>query len=175
MRQEAWEGWGEGGASCGWRVWSHAGAPTPRSPLPPLLHAVLAEDFRDFWRYFAREVKAPLAGRDIIVGSVCPQLHGLYQVKLSLLLTLIGGVPVSLREKDDKGRETGAITTRTRGDSHILLVGDPGTGKSQFLQVRAGGGRRGPRAVRVPPSPPTRTEPPPPLPSSPTASCPAPS
>jgi hypothetical protein len=32
-----------------------------------------------------------LHGRNIIVNSVCPQLCGMFFVKLSLLLTLVGG------------------------------------------------------------------------------------
>lgn len=47
----------------------------------------------------------------------------MYYVKLALLLVLIGGI-----SKSDK---TGV---KVRGDCHLLLVGDPGTGKSQFLR-----------------------------------------
>jgi DNA helicase MCM9 len=47
----------------------------------------------------------------------------MYIVKLAVMLILIGGVA-----REDKGG------TRIRGEAHLLLVGDPGTGKSQFLR-----------------------------------------
>jgi DNA helicase MCM9 len=46
----------------------------------------------------------------------------MYVVKLALCMVLVGGV----------SREVSG--TRIRGESHILLVGDPGTGKSQLLK-----------------------------------------
>ena len=54
--------------------------------------------------------------------SVCPQLYGLFTVKLALLLMLIGGV-----ERVD---ESGASI---RGQVHMLLVGDPGTGEAPSM------------------------------------------
>jgi DNA helicase MCM9 len=70
----------------------------------------------------------PLRGRDLIVGSVCPQLYGLFLVKLAMLLTLVGGV-------GSMDSDTGV---RTRGQqSHLLLVDDPGTGKWQILRYAA--------------------------------------
>ena len=55
---------------------------------------VLTEDlsikFQAFW---AEHAHHPLRARDHIVRSFCPGLSGLCKVKLSLLLTLIGGVP----------------------------------------------------------------------------------
>lgn len=53
-----------------------------------------------------------------IVASVCPELHGLFNVKLATLLMLVGGVT-----RQDAG---GA---HIRGEVHMLLVGDPGTGQ----------------------------------------------
>jgi DNA helicase MCM9 len=46
----------------------------------------------------------------------------MYVVKLALCIILAGGV----------GRDMSG--TPTRGESHILLVGDPGCGKSKLLQ-----------------------------------------
>lgn len=52
-----------------------------------------------------------------LVASMAPQLYGLFHVKLATLLMLIGGVP----REDANG-------ARIRGEVHMLLVGDPGTG-----------------------------------------------
>jgi len=48
----------------------------------------------------------------------------MYIAKLALAIVMCGGVT--------KTNETG---TRIRGEPHLLLVGDPGTGKSQLLRV----------------------------------------
>uniref|UniRef100_A0A453R4M2 MCM C-terminal AAA(+) ATPase domain-containing protein n=1 Tax=Aegilops tauschii subsp. strangulata TaxID=200361 RepID=A0A453R4M2_AEGTS len=53
-------------------------------------------------------------------------IFGLFTVKLAVALTLIGGV----QHVDPSG-------TKVRGEPHMLLVGDPGTGKSQFLKFAA--------------------------------------
>ena len=87
----------------------------------PLTHGTMAaevrEEFEEFWRTYASR---PLQGRNIIVKSVCQQMHGLFLVKLAVLLTLVGGVG----SKNSSGM-------RTRGESHLLLVGDPGTGAAR--------------------------------------------
>ncbi|KAL4423819.1 hypothetical protein ABPG75_001120 [Micractinium tetrahymenae] len=77
-----------------------------------------AQMFSQFWQAHAA---CPLLGRNKIVASICPELHGLFHVKLATLLMLIGGV----ERQDGSG-------THIRGEVHMLLVGDPGTGKSQF-------------------------------------------
>lgn len=85
--------------------------------------AEVKKEFREFWDEHGDH---PLVGRDLILASVCPQVYGLYLVKLAVALILAGGV----RHCDTSG-------TRIRGESHLLLVGDPGTAKSQFLKYAA--------------------------------------
>eukprot|EP00795_Rhopilema_esculentum_P011190 gene11190-20149_t len=80
----------------------------------------IKREFDDFWE---RHKLYPLKGRNEILASFCPQIFGLYLVKLSVALTLIGGI-----------QRLSKSGTRVRGESHLLLVGDPGTGKSQFLK-----------------------------------------
>ncbi|EGQ42866.1 MAG: putative ATPase involved in replication control, Cdc46/Mcm family [Candidatus Nanosalina sp. J07AB43] len=60
---------------------------------------------------------------DMIVDSIAPSIYGHRQIKKAIALQLFGGVK--------KGREDGV---KSRGDIHILLIGEPGTGKSQLLK-----------------------------------------
>ncbi|MFQ3308056.1 MAG: replicative DNA helicase Mcm [Candidatus Nanohaloarchaea archaeon] len=60
---------------------------------------------------------------DQIVDSIAPSIFGHKQVKKAIALQLFGGVK--------KTREDGV---KSRGDIHILLIGEPGTGKSQLLK-----------------------------------------
>eukprot|EP01118_Nematostelium_gracile_P001084 TRINITY_DN1109_c0_g1_i1.p1 TRINITY_DN1109_c0_g1~~TRINITY_DN1109_c0_g1_i1.p1 ORF type:complete len:629 (+),score=144.99 TRINITY_DN1109_c0_g1_i1:341-2227(+) len=60
----------------------------------------------------------------LIVNSLCPGIYGHEIVKAGLALCVFGGC-----EKNEN-REKGMPT---RGNPHILIVGDPGLGKSQML------------------------------------------
>lgn len=57
-----------------------------------------------------------------LVGSIAPSIYGYDYVKESVLYLLCSGVPKQLPDMS------------IRGDIHILLVGDPGTAKSQLLR-----------------------------------------
>ena len=80
------------------------------------------EDIKLYWQE-ARESGKIISARNHIIKSFCPQIYGLYAVKLALALVLTGGNTMTTNDG-----------LRLRGDSHMLLVGDPGTGKSQFLK-----------------------------------------
>ena len=64
---------------------------------------------------FARDKKI----YDKLVASLAPTMYGLDKIKLAIILQLFGGVPHLLKDG-----------TRIRGDIHLLLIGDPATGKS---------------------------------------------
>lgn len=58
-----------------------------------------------------------------IARSIAPSIYGHQQIKRAIALQLFGGVK--------KSRDDGV---KSRGDIHILLIGEPGTGKSQLLK-----------------------------------------
>jgi replicative DNA helicase Mcm len=60
---------------------------------------------------------------ELIVNSIAPSIYGYREVKLAIALLLFGGVPKVYPDG-----------IRVRGDIHILLIGDPGTAKSQLLR-----------------------------------------
>lgn len=72
-----------------------------------------------------REIAAEPAPFELLVASLCPGIYGHEVVKAGLILALLGGTRV----------EGGDVPTRS--DPHMLIVGDPGLGKSQMLQAVA--------------------------------------
>ncbi|MET1101227.1 MAG: minichromosome maintenance protein MCM [Pyrodictiaceae archaeon] len=68
-----------------------------------------------------------------IIASLAPSIYGLWDVKEAIALALFGGIPKITNDG-----------VRIRGDIHVLIIGDPGTAKSQLLQYVA---RIAPRGI----------------------------
>ncbi|XP_062565560.1 DNA helicase MCM9-like [Armigeres subalbatus] len=77
---------------------------------------------RGEWQNTIKEI-GELAARDMLVQSFCPEIHGMYPVKLAVAL--------SLASCTERFLGNGASV---RGHSHLLLVGDPGLAKSRLLK-----------------------------------------
>lgn len=85
----------------------------------------LYEKYENYWRKFSGGAEE-IRGRSRIVNSFCPQMHGMFLLKLATLMTIIGGCSSSEGERNvDEEEENGA--RRSRKEGHLLLVGDPGT------------------------------------------------
>ncbi|WP_418280580.1 LAGLIDADG family homing endonuclease [Halorubrum sp. DTA98] len=59
---------------------------------------------------------------EAMIASIAPAIYGYEEEKLAMILQLFSGVTKHLPDG-----------SRIRGDLHMLLIGDPGTGKSQLL------------------------------------------
>ncbi|BGP19488.1 hypothetical protein JCM10213_006308 [Rhodosporidiobolus nylandii] len=79
----------------------------------------LTEDDEKAIRALARDERI---GKRII-KSMAPSIYGHDDIKTGVALSLFGGVPKDINRKH-----------RIRGDINVLLLGDPGTAKSQFLK-----------------------------------------
>ncbi|KAK7348042.1 hypothetical protein VNO80_22591 [Phaseolus coccineus] len=66
-----------------------------------------------------------------IVKSIAPSIYGHDDIKTAIALAMFGG-----QEKNVEGKH------RLRGDINVLLLGDPGTAKSQFLKYVEKTGQR---------------------------------
>lgn len=60
-----------------------------------------------------------------IISSIAPSIYGCQHVKTAIALSLFGGCAKDVNAKH-----------RIRGDINVLLLGDPGTAKSQVQLVR---------------------------------------
>ncbi len=61
---------------------------------------------------------------DKIVASIAPAIYGHEEIKLAIALQLFGGEEHIQKDK-----------SRVRGEIHILLIGDPSSGKSAIMKV----------------------------------------
>lgn len=76
-------------------------------------------------------------GSDIfrqLLHSLCPSIYGHELVKAGITLALFGGVR---KHSMDQNK------VPVRGDIHVIIVGDPGLGKSQLLQAAGAASPRG--------------------------------
>jgi DNA replicative helicase MCM subunit Mcm2 (Cdc46/Mcm family) len=91
--------------------------------------------FSDYWK---SHEKTKFSGRDKILRSFCPQLFGMYTVKLALLLTIISGSRLrsqldTRKESEPADQEIGKKSIpgdsiqnesmSVREQSHMLIVG----------------------------------------------------
>jgi len=76
--------------------------------------------------------KDPFASEKLI-ASIAPSIYGLRHIKEAIALMLFGGVTKELPDG-----------VKIRGEINVLLVGDPGTGKSQLLKYAT---KIAPRAI----------------------------
>lgn len=79
----------------------------------------LTEEDERAMRSLARDERI----RKRIIKSIAPSIYGHEDIKTAIALSLFGGVSKDINHK-----------LRIRGDINVLLLGDPGTAKSQFLK-----------------------------------------
>lgn len=71
------------------------------------------------WQKYLQKIHSESQIFKLLVHSLCPNIYGHDFVKAGLVLALLGGTRSEL----------------FRAESHVLIVGDPGLGKSQMLQA----------------------------------------
>lgn len=87
--------------------------------LPEHLICLRAE-WNDFTEKFGE-----LGARDILIQSICPDVHGMYLAKLAVALAICSGY------------DSSSSISGLRDHSHVLLIGDPGLAKSRLLKFAA--------------------------------------
>ncbi|CAL1379269.1 unnamed protein product [Linum trigynum] len=101
-----------------------------------------ATELSDLFSFSSRDLEFVVKfyeeyGSDVfkqLLQSICPSIYGHELVKAGITLSLFGGVR---KHSMDQNK------VPVRGDIHVIIVGDPGLGKSQLLQAAAAVSPRG--------------------------------
>uniref|UniRef100_H3AW57 DNA helicase MCM9 n=1 Tax=Latimeria chalumnae TaxID=7897 RepID=H3AW57_LATCH len=108
-------------------------------PTGVVINEEVRKEFEEFWEKYKSD---PLAGRNEILASLCPQVFGMYVVKLAVAMVLAGGV-----------QRVDAAGTRVRGIEWTVIASHYFSEVNNFLEVaakvqhkvlktRGGGGRQ---------------------------------
>jgi len=104
------------------------------------LSSSFSSEERD-WRAMIHLAALPQLFR-LLVHSLCPTIAGNSLIKMGLLLALLGGSE-SRRHLQPSSSSSAGDAVTVRRDIHVLVVGDPGLGKSQLLRAAAAVSPRG--------------------------------
>ena len=94
------------------------------------------DDYEMIAKLYSRHSGDALA---LFALSLCPGIYGNEMLKAGLVLALFGG---SRKHLSTAGRGSKSKAP-LRGDAHVLMVGDPGMGKSQMLRAVCKASHRG--------------------------------
>ena len=128
---------------------AHLRAPAdPRDTCPSSFPPLLERDLHFVRAFHDRFADSPGGLLKPLVHSLCPAICGHLQVKAALVLGLFGGVPKarSSSAPDKSSSSLSGAGGTSRADPHVLVVGDPGMGKSRLLRAAC---HRSPRGIYV--------------------------
>lgn len=87
------------------------------------LHEIESEEVLDEEKIKIKNLSKRSDIGKLIINSIAPSIYGHHHIKTALALAMFGG-----EAKDVGGKH------KIRGDINVLVLGDPGTAKSQFLK-----------------------------------------
>lgn len=119
---------GVGGDDEGEEFNAHAPATGDSASLPPPTSGRMSLIPREQMREQIEQIAARPDVYDLLARSLAPSIYEMEDMKRGVLLQLFGGTNKSIASGGGMGGP------RYRGDINVLIVGDPGTSKSQMLQ-----------------------------------------